>query len=137
VGSLMYLVNTRPYMFYSVNQLSQAMVRPTRLYWKVIKHVFQYLKGTTQYRLWYRKAGGVKIQGFTDVDCTGSPFDRKSTLGGIFSIGSVTIFGYNKKQRSIALNLKDPLKQSCYVSLIIFLFSIIFFIDALFLLFRE
>jgi len=51
VGSLMYLVNTRPDMCYVVNQLSQAMVRPTKLYWKATKHVLRYLRGTTQYGL--------------------------------------------------------------------------------------
>eukprot|EP00253_Pinus_taeda_P003219 PITA_03219 len=38
VGSLMYLVNTRPDKCYAVNQLSQAMVKPTKLFWKAGKH---------------------------------------------------------------------------------------------------
>ena len=54
VGSLMYLVNTRSDLCYAVNQLSQEMVRPTKLYWKATKHVLRYLRGTTQYKLWYR-----------------------------------------------------------------------------------
>eukprot|EP00253_Pinus_taeda_P016908 PITA_16908 len=33
VGSLMYLGRTQPNMCYEVNQLSRAMVRPTKLYW--------------------------------------------------------------------------------------------------------
>eukprot|EP00253_Pinus_taeda_P004602 PITA_04602 len=41
VGSLMYLVNTQPDMFYAVNQLCQAMVRPTKLYWKATMHVLR------------------------------------------------------------------------------------------------
>eukprot|EP00253_Pinus_taeda_P028983 PITA_28983 len=32
VGSLMYLVNTRPNICYAVNQFSQAMVKPTKLF---------------------------------------------------------------------------------------------------------
>jgi len=32
VGSLLYLVNIRPEMCYGVNQLSQAMVKPTKFY---------------------------------------------------------------------------------------------------------
>ena len=43
VGSLMYLVNTRPDICCAVNQLSQAMVKQTKLYWKVEKHVLRYL----------------------------------------------------------------------------------------------
>jgi hypothetical protein len=38
-GSLMYLVNMRPDIYYTVNQLSQAMVKPTKLFWKASKHV--------------------------------------------------------------------------------------------------
>ena len=47
LGSLMYLVNTRPDMCYAVNQLSQVMIRPNKLYWKVENHVLRYLRGTT------------------------------------------------------------------------------------------
>ena len=54
VGSLMYLVNTRLDLCFAVNQLSQAMVQPTKLFWKAVKHVIRYLRGTSQYGLWYR-----------------------------------------------------------------------------------
>jgi hypothetical protein len=100
VGSLMYLVNTRPNICYAVNQLSQAMVKPTKLFWKAGKHVLRYLKGTSDYGLWYRQTDEVKLHGFTDADWAGSPTDRKSTSGGIFSIGSTTVSWYNRKQRS-------------------------------------
>eukprot|EP00253_Pinus_taeda_P018498 PITA_18498 len=51
VGSLMYLVNTGPDICYAVNQLSQAMVKLTKLFWKASKHVFCYLRGTSGYGL--------------------------------------------------------------------------------------
>jgi hypothetical protein len=54
VGSLMYLVNMRPDIFDAVNQLSQAMVKPIKFFWKVSKNVLRYLKGTSKYGLWYR-----------------------------------------------------------------------------------
>eukprot|EP00253_Pinus_taeda_P033365 PITA_33365 len=73
VGSLMYLVNTRTDLCYGVNQLSQAMVQPTKMFWKVEKHVLRYLRGTCQYGLWYRWTEGVKLQGFTDAHWAGSP----------------------------------------------------------------
>eukprot|EP00253_Pinus_taeda_P028380 PITA_28380 len=77
VGSLMYLVNTQPNMCYAVNQLSQVMTER------------------------------VKLQGFTNVDWAGSPSDRKSTSGGIFSIGLVAVSWYIRKQRSVALSLAE------------------------------
>eukprot|EP00253_Pinus_taeda_P010831 PITA_10831 len=54
VGSLMYLANTRLDMCYVVNQLSQVMVRPTKLCWNATKHVLRCLRGTSQYGLWYK-----------------------------------------------------------------------------------
>ena len=54
MSSLLYLVNTRPDICYAVNQLSQAMVKPTMPFWKVGKHVLRYLRGTSGYGLWYR-----------------------------------------------------------------------------------
>eukprot|EP00253_Pinus_taeda_P018032 PITA_18032 len=92
----------------SDNQLSQAMVKPSKLYWNATKHVLRYLIGTTHFGLWYRRTKGMKPQGFTYANWAGSPFDMKRTLGGIFSIGSTTISLYNKKQRSIALNSEKP-----------------------------
>jgi hypothetical protein len=46
----------------------------------------------------------VKLHGFTDVDWAGNPMNRKSTSGGIFSIGSTDVSWYNRKQRSVALS---------------------------------
>ena len=100
----MYLVNTRPNICYIANQLSQAMVKPTKIFWKAGKHVLRYLRGNTEYGLWYRWTEGVKLQDFTNVDFAYIPLDIKSTLGGIFSIGLTTVSWYNRKQRSMALS---------------------------------
>jgi hypothetical protein len=80
VGSLMYLVNTRPDIFYAVNQLSQVMVKPTKLFWKAGKHVLRYLKGTYEYGLWYRKMDEVKLHGFTDAYWVDKPNGKKEHI---------------------------------------------------------
>ena len=46
----------------------------------------------------------VKLHGFTDADWASSPTDRKSTSGGVFSIGSTVVSWYSRKQRSMALS---------------------------------
>jgi hypothetical protein len=94
----------RPYIFYSVNQLSQATVNPTNIFWKVGKHILRYMRGTYEYGLWYRQTDEVKLHGFTDVDWAGNPTDRKSTSGGIFSIISTVVSWYSRKQRFVALS---------------------------------
>jgi hypothetical protein len=97
-------VNTRPNIFYVVNRVSQAMVKPTKLFWKVDKHVLRYIKGASEYGLWYRQTDEVKLHGFTDADWVSSPTDRNNTSGRIFSIRSTTVSWYNMKQRSMALS---------------------------------
>eukprot|EP00253_Pinus_taeda_P002399 PITA_02399 len=78
-------------------ELSQAMAKPTKLFWKAGKHVLHYLRGTSGYGLWYRQEDEVKLCAFMDADWVGSPTDRKSTSGGIFSIGSTTFSWYSRK----------------------------------------
>ena len=68
VDLLMYLVNIRQNICFTVNHLSQAMIKPTKIFWKVAKHVLRYLRGTTQFGFWYIRIEGVKLQGFTVVD---------------------------------------------------------------------
>jgi hypothetical protein len=53
IGSLMYLVNTRPDICFAVNTLSQCMVEPRRIHWMAGKHVLRYLCGTIEYGLSY------------------------------------------------------------------------------------
>ena len=104
VGSLMYLVNTRPDICYAVNTLSQLMVEPRRAHWAVAKHVLRYLKGTVKYGLKYTKGNEVQLSGFTDANWDGSTVDRKSTNGYYFSLGSGMTSWCNRKQESIALS---------------------------------
>jgi hypothetical protein len=43
IGSLMYLVNTKPDICYAVNVLSQFMSQPRQTHWTTTKHVLRYL----------------------------------------------------------------------------------------------
>lgn len=45
IGSLMYLVNTRPDICFVVSTLSQFMIEPRREHWVATKHILGYLKG--------------------------------------------------------------------------------------------
>eukprot|EP00253_Pinus_taeda_P033165 PITA_33165 len=100
-----------------VNQLSQVMVQPTNLFWKTSKHVLRYLRGTSQFGLWYRWLEGVKLQGFTNADWARIPSDQKITSGGIFKLGLVVISWCNRKQRLVAVSSVEAeymaASQSC------------------------
>jgi hypothetical protein len=104
IGSLMYLVSTRPDICFVVNTLSQYMVEPRHVHLVVAKHVLRYLNGTIGYGLRYVSDGEVKLQGYIDSDWAGSAVDRKRTSGCCFSLGLGTISWLSRKQSSVALS---------------------------------
>jgi hypothetical protein len=104
IGSLMYLVNTRPNICFSMNTLSQFQVEPRYEHWTVEKHVLRYIRGTLSYGLRYTTSNDIQLHGFIDSDWAGSAEDRRSTSGMCFILGSAMISWGNKKQNSIALS---------------------------------
>ena len=100
IGSLMYLVNTRPDISFAVNSLSQFMVDPQRVHWTVAKHILLYIRGKVEYGLVYGHRGSVQLAGFTDADWARCVEDRKSTSGCCFNIGSGVVSWFNRKQKS-------------------------------------
>jgi hypothetical protein len=87
IGSLMYPINTRPDICFTVNTLSQYMVEPRRVHWIASKHVLRYLARTVDYGLDYVRGDGVRLIGYTDSDWAGCAIDRKSTSGCCFGLG--------------------------------------------------
>ena len=79
IGSLMYLTNTRPYICFVVNIISQYMVNPKHIHLVGEKHVMRYLKGTLDYGLRYASNGEIILHVFTTSDWKGSAKYRKST----------------------------------------------------------
>lgn len=91
IGSLMYLVNMRPDICFSVNVLNEFQVESKHDHWITTKHIWRYLQGTTHYCLKYDRRIDVHLIGYTDSDWGGSEQDERSTTGGCFSFGSSII----------------------------------------------
>ena len=51
IGSLMYLTNTRPDIYFAVNTLSQFLIDSRHVHLTTAKHILRYLKGTVDYGL--------------------------------------------------------------------------------------
>jgi hypothetical protein len=66
IGSLMYLMNFGPEIFFVVNSLSQYLVDPRRVLLITSKHVMRYLKGTLDYGLCYIGDNDFRLYGYTD-----------------------------------------------------------------------
>jgi hypothetical protein len=100
----MYLVNTRPDVFFSINTLSQFQVEPRHEHWIDTNHVLRYIHGMLNYGLRYTSSSDIKLHGFTDSDWARSEEDKMSTLGMHFNLGSAMISWANKKKNYVALN---------------------------------
>ena len=54
IGSLMYLMNTRPDICFTMNTLSQYLTDPRHVHLTAAKHILRYLKGMVDYGLKYK-----------------------------------------------------------------------------------
>ena len=66
IGSMMYLTNTRPYICFAVNTLSQFLTDPRHVHLIAAKHVLRYLKGTIDYGLKYDVNQKINLHGYVD-----------------------------------------------------------------------
>ena len=65
-GSLMYLTNTRPNIFFAVNTLGQFLMDPSHVHLIAAKHVLRYLKGTIEYGIKYDVNQKIKLHDYVD-----------------------------------------------------------------------
>jgi hypothetical protein len=87
IGSLMYLMNTRPDICFSVKTLSQFLVEPRHVHLVAAKNVMRYLKVTMDYGLSYDGDHDFTLSGYIDLDWAGSIADRKKHFRMLFQFG--------------------------------------------------
>ena len=68
IGSLMYLMNTRPYICFAMNTLSQFLTDPRHVHLIDVKHFLRYLKCTVDYGLKYYAIQKINLHGYDDSD---------------------------------------------------------------------
>eukprot|EP00253_Pinus_taeda_P034798 PITA_34798 len=112
VGSLMYaMVYNRPDIAYAMGVLSKFMLKLGKEHWTVVKRVFRYLRGTSNYGLCYqgrpRLDKVLNIRGFVDVDWARDLDQRRSTSGYVFSLFGGAVNWMSKKQSVVALSTTE------------------------------
>ena len=106
IGSLRYLVNTRPDIAFAFGIVSRFMEDPRATHWAAVKQILRYLARTVNYGFVYKgpSVGDPELVGFSDSDLAGDVDDRKSTSGSVFLLGSNLVTWVSQKQRVVALS---------------------------------
>ena len=103
----MYLIATRPDMMFVVSLISRYMENPTELHLLAAKRVLRYLKGTTEFGIFYKKRGDDELAAYTDSDYAGDLEDRKSTSGYVFLLSSRAVSWSTRKQPVVSLSTTE------------------------------
>jgi hypothetical protein len=102
IGSMMYMIHTRPDICYEVIGMSHFMTEARKIHWVEVNHILRYLIGTITNGMRYTSNGGLFLHGYKDVDWAGILVDRKSAFRYFFSLGSTMISWSRWKHVSIA-----------------------------------
>lgn len=104
IGRLMYLAQctrqcTRPDIAFAVNLLARFSSEPTWRHWNGIKHIFRYLRGTTNLELFYsKKTTNSGLVGYADAGYLSDPYKARSQTGYLFCYNDTTISWRSTKQ---------------------------------------
>jgi len=87
IGSLIYLTTTHPDLSYAVIILSIFMQEPMEIHWNATQRVLQYIQGTKDYGILYKKNLKIVLVGNSDANFVGSVDDRTSTSDYLMTMG--------------------------------------------------
>jgi hypothetical protein len=104
VGSLRYLVNTRPDIGFAVGYVSRFLEDPREDHMAAVKNIVRYVAGTQNWGLWFslKKGEEATLTVFSDSDYAGDTDERKSTAGVICFLSGSPIAWQSMKQKVIA-----------------------------------
>ncbi|KAK9078427.1 hypothetical protein SSX86_002484 [Deinandra increscens subsp. villosa] len=104
IGSLRYLVHTRPDLCLSVGIVSRFMQAPRDAHLAAVKQILRYVKGTIHYGIEYGAGGDDKLIGYCDSTYASDPEDGKGTNGALFYLSDKVITWSTEKQQTVALS---------------------------------
>ena len=97
IGALLYLADcTRPDIVFSINLLTRFSSTPTRRHWNGVKHILRYLRGTTNFGLFYSKESTLK--GYADFGYLSDTHKASSQTGYVFTCSNTAISWRSTKQ---------------------------------------
>lgn len=92
VGSLRYLVHTRPDIAFAVGYVSRFMEKLTTEHFLAVKKILRYVVGIIDFGCRYKRTGGdARLLGYSDADMGGDVDTRKRTTGVLFFYGTCAV----------------------------------------------
>lgn len=104
IGSLLYVTTSRPDVLLAVGLVGRFQAPPRENHLQAVKRIFRYLKGKTNFGLWYPKGRELTLVAYTDANQEGDVDDRKSTSGGAFYLGECLVAWLSRKQSLVSLS---------------------------------
>nr|GEU28611.1 retrovirus-related Pol polyprotein from transposon TNT 1-94 [Tanacetum cinerariifolium] len=87
IGSLMYLIASRPDITFAVCACARFQVTPKTSHFHGVKRIFRYLKSRPKLGLWYPRDSPFDLEAYSDSDYARASLDRKSTTRGCQFLG--------------------------------------------------
>ena len=87
--------------------------QPGQKHWMAVKRILRYLKGISDYMLWYQGMKDLRLIGYSDVDWGGDVDQCKSTSGYAFLLNDSAILWSSKKQSCVALSTMEDEYVAC------------------------
>ncbi|XP_070039491.1 uncharacterized protein [Nicotiana tomentosiformis] len=99
IGALIYLTNnTRPDITFAVSLLARFSSFPTTRHRNGVKHIFRYLRGTIDMKLFSSYESDSQMTGYADASYLSDPYKALSQTGYLFTCGGTTISWRSTKQ---------------------------------------
>jgi hypothetical protein len=104
IGSLRYLVNTRPDLAFAVGYVSHFLEEPQEDHLAAVKKILRYVAGTCNWGLWFgqKKKNQTLLIELSDADFAGDVDARKNTTGVVFLLVNNPITWQSMKQKVVA-----------------------------------
>ena len=102
LGRLIYLLNTRPDLCYSIHILSQFMKSPREEHWQAALRVVRFLKGTPGQGIILKSDPDIPITIYCDADWGACPLSRRSLSAFVVMLGGSPISWKTKKQKTVS-----------------------------------
>lgn len=105
LGSLLRLANTtRPDISNLFQEIARRAYDPSAKHWGAVTKILQYLKGTRELTLTYRKAGRCRSEAFADA-INAEDHENRRSIGGVVTVfGGTALSWMSKTQTCVTLS---------------------------------